>query len=140
MVKRMIVLFTLCALCFLPGCTRRHTLKDTDAYLRLVVRVDVTGQREGEVLEKTYIHQEKTEAILNYLRLIKQRGPASVDPEQFSGDSYTITLHFSDGHKQVYRQHANRFLSTDSQPWRNIESEHAEYLYPLLQAMPSDFA
>ena len=140
MIKRTILLLILCPLCFLSGCTRRHTLNDADSYLRLVVRVDVVGNTGSNILEKTYTHQEKIEAILNYLRLIKQRGPADSDPEQFLGESYTITLHLSDGSKQVYRQHANRFLSKDSRPWRNIDPEHAGFLYPLLQAMPSDYA
>lgn len=138
--KRTVFALFLCAAVFLTGCVRRHTLKDTDSYLRLVVRVDVAGQKEDERLDLTYTHQEKMEAILNYLRLIRQQGPASGDPEQFSGEFYTITLHFSDGHKQIYRQHANRFLSTDAKPWRNIDPEHAEFLYPLLKAMPSDYA
>lgn len=140
MIKRTILLLILCPLCFLSGCTRRHTLNDADSYLRLVVRVDVVGNTGSSILEKTYTHQEKMEAILNYLRLIKQRGPADSDPEQFAGESYTITLHLSDGSKQIYRQHANRFLSKDAQPWRNIDPEHAGFLYPLLQAMPSDYA
>ena len=140
MIKRIILPLVLCALFFLPGCTRRHTLNDADSYLRIVVRVDVVDNTGNNMPQKTYTHQEKMEAILNYLRLIKQRGPADSDPEQFVGESYTITLHLSDGSKQVYRQHANRFLSKDSQPWRNIDPEHAGYLYPLLLAMPSDYA
>ena len=140
MKKQISFILLLCAAVLMTGCVRRHTLKDPHSYLRLVVRVDVTGQKEDERLDLTYTHQEKMEAILNYLRLIRQKGPAAGDPEQYSGESYTITLHFSDGHKQIYRQHANRFLSTDARPWRNIDPEHAEFLYPLLKAMPSDYA
>lgn len=140
MLKRtFIFLIALSVLC-LPGCARRHTLKDPDSYLRVVVRIDVTGRRDTEQLVKTYTHQEKMEAILNYLRLLPQKGPASGDPEQVAGDSYCITVYFSDGRQQIYRQHANLFLSTDAKPWRNIDQEHAEYLYPLLKAMPSDYA
>ena len=140
MKKRILLIVLLCVAVLFTGCVRRHTLKDPEAYLRLVVRVDVDGQAANEQLDLTYTHQEKMEAILNYLRLIPQKGPAQGDPEQFAGDSYTITLHFSDGHKQIYRQHADRFLSTDAQPWRNIDSERAALLYPLLKAMPSDYA
>lgn len=124
----------------LSGCVRKHTLKDPESYLKLVVRVDVVGRLKNEHIYKTYVHQQKMEAILNYLRLLKPRGPADVDPELYVGDSYTITVHYSDGHKQIYRQHADRFLSTDANPWRNIDPEFALYLYPLLNAMPNDFA
>ncbi len=78
------------------------------------------------------------EAILLYLRLLHRGGDAQVDPQRVEGDYYEILLHYSDGGRRVYYQHADSYLSDNYKPWQKIDKEQAKNLFPLLQSMPSD--
>ena len=122
----------------LCGCGRNHTQSGTDAGIRVVTSIDISGITDQEVLQLRYTTPEKIDVILNYLRILRQRGQAFTDPEQLPGNSFWITLNLSDGQQQLYRQHADKFLSKNNAPWHYVRQEHAEYLLLILQAMPSD--
>ena len=85
-----------------------------------------------------YTDPDKIESILLYLRHLKRKGTAQVDPERVEGDHYEILLHYSNGERRVYYQHADQYLSQDYKPWERINPEQAKNLLPLLKSMPSD--
>ncbi len=122
----------------LTGCAGNRRPQGESTAPRVVTSIDITGTVGEQDLQIHYTSQEKMDVILNYLRILRQRGQAYTDPEKLPGDSYQITVHLSDGNRRVYRQHANRFLAKDDAPWYHVRQEHAEYLGLILQAMPSD--
>lgn len=133
--KRIWVLFLL--FLFIPGSMRRIT---TTPVPRLVMQIDVTCTRQEQTLQRYYTDQEKMSAILNYLRLAKDQGPAETDPERILGDAFKIVLHYSDGSRKVYYQRADRYLSREQQRWGKIDPEFGMLLYPVVEYMESDLA
>lgn len=125
-------------LLIVSGCSRIHTPDATDSGVRMAVRVDVSCVQDGVPFERSYTQPEKLEAMLLYLNLLKPRGRAEVNPEEFSGTASQITVHLSGGGKRVYRIRCDSFLSENAQPWQNVDPEHAADLYPLLLIMDSD--
>ena len=120
----------------LSGCGRHTSVESTVP--RLVTAVNVAGQREETALERHYTEPMKMESVLYYLRTLEDLGTPKTDPERIIGDSYKITVQFSDGGYRIYRQQANRFLSQNNHPWYQVDQRKAELLYPLLKSMPSD--
>ncbi len=106
--------------------------------LHMVTQVQVVCKRECGTIIRTYVQPHKVSAILNYLRLLDCGGTADRDPERLLGDSYDITLYYSDGEHRIYRQRADRFLSKNAQPWLKIDPQQGSQLHPLLQSMVSD--
>lgn len=127
----------LCGL-ILSGCSRNHTSRPTEPAIRYVTKVDVTCKKDQAALRWQYTDSEKMEAILLYLRTLRRSGTAQVDPQRVEGDHFEILLHYSDGSRRVYYQHADRYLSQDYKPWEQIDHKQAQDLYPLLESMPSD--
>lgn len=104
----------------------------------MVTQVRVVCRHKKNTMTRCYTQPHKMESVLNYLRLLKNRGDADTDPERLLGDRFEITLYYSDGRHRIYRQRANRYLSKDSHPWEKIDPDQAQLLYPMLQSMPSD--
>lgn len=115
-----------------PRLRRRPSLPHT------VTKIQVVCYRGGERLTRHYTQPNKIQPVLHYMRLLKREGAADTDPEQLIGDRFDITLYYSDGQNRIYRQRSNRYLSKNSQPWEKINTKQAQFLYPILQAMPSD--
>lgn len=118
----------------LTGCA----VQPQEPSVRVVTRVDVTCNRDGQLLQRQYTETEKMQPLLNYLRLLEPRGLATVDPELVRGNAYEITLHFSQGAPTVYYQHSERFLSKNRHPWQKVDSHLSGELYPILRDLPSD--
>ena len=132
-VKKLFSVFLFCCLA-LWGCAPQ---KDTSAtcYVRLIY---VQGTHEGQPITRQYMHPRKLDTILFYLRTLEDQALAKTDPERIVGDRYRITVVFSDGSKKIYYQQADRFLSRDARPWRQVDREKARLFYPLLKSLPPD--
>ena len=118
------------------GCSR--VVDDRESALRMVVQIDVSCSQDGESIHRSYTSENKMEAMLLYLRLLKSQGPAKTDPEQLIGPACEIVVRFSNGQRRIYRLRADRFLSTDSHPWQSVDQTHAQKLYKLVMLMNSD--
>lgn len=135
--KKFIVLLLICS--FLSsGCSRIHTPGEQEPAQRMVVQIDVSCSQDGESIHRSYTSENKMEAMLLYLRLLKSQGPAQVNPEELLGPVSKIVVQFSNGQQRIYRLRADRFLSTDSRPWQSVDQTHAQELYKLVMLMPSD--
>lgn len=128
----LILLFSLC------GCSRVHDPNNPETGLKMVVRIDVFCSQDGEAIHRNYTSEDKMEAMLLYLRLLKSKGPANTDPEELIGPACKIVVTFSNGQSRIYRLRADRFLSTDSGPWQSVDQTHAQELYKLVMLMSSD--
>lgn len=103
-----------------------------------VTHADVTWQTESHRHHRHYRSPEKIQKLMLYLRTLRPKGNADVDPETLGGNTCKIVLYYQNGQRQIYYQQADRYLSVDSRPWERIPQIQAEKLYPLLEEMPSD--
>ena len=131
------IFLLLLSLFLLSGCSRVN-IDHQDSGLRMVVQIDVSCSQDGESIHRSYTSENKMEAMLLYLRLLKSQGPAHTNPEELLGPACKIVVQFSNGQKRIYRLRADRFLSTDSQPWQSVDQAHAQELYKLVMLMSSD--
>jgi len=137
MKRKIFVLYVVLLVVIVSGCSREYS-KNVPQPMKVVTEVDVTRHKGEEVLRWQYTSQDKMEAILLYLRLLPRGETAQVDPDQVAGDNYEIALHYSNGDRRMYYQHADRYLSVDYKPWEKIEPQDARKLQRLLALMPSD--
>ena len=138
--RRFVSIFVVCVLfsALFAGCGRKKTASQKPGMGKVVAQIDVTCKKDESALFWQYTDQEKMEAILLYLRLLHRGGGAQIDPNRVKGDHYEIVLHYSDGRKRVYYQHADRYLSDNYAPWEKIDPEQGKDLMLLLRSMPSD--
>lgn len=127
--------FSILFLCviFLWGCQPKKPQSP-----RLVTMIRVSGVHQDIPLDVIYTQPQKMETLLYYLRSLEELGQAETDPERIMGDRFQITVSYSDGTRQIYRQRADRFLSRNDRPWKNVDPQKASLLYPLLMSMPAD--
>lgn len=105
---------------------------------RLVTRIHISGVHQDAPVEVNYTQPQKMETVLYYLRSLEDLGKADTDPERIIGDRFKITVFYSDGSCQIYRQQADRFLSRNDRPWQLVDPRKAALLYPLLTSIPPD--
>ena len=103
-----------------------------------VDHADVTWQTNGRRYHRHYTAPEKIQKLMYYLRALRPKGKADLDPEILAGTSCKIVLYYQNGYRQIYYLQADRYLSIDAHPWERVRPEQAEKLYPLLDEMPSD--
>lgn len=134
MKKKIIVLFFLCiSVSCLWSCKAGNTPQP-----RVVTQVDIDWSREGVPISRHYTDTEKMEAILLYLRLVRQEGPPKTNPDELDGETYRIAVSLSDGQQHIYQQKKHRYFRRDSQPWQTISAEQAARLYALMRQYQSD--
>jgi len=112
----------------LCGCARNR-LPD-GPLCRVVTHIHVAYTIDGHTETKTYTEPKQMESILNYLRLLKKGNKADIDPDSFRSDSFDITLFYSDGQQNTFRQLHDQLLQADGGPWLKIETEKMELLFP----------
>ena len=132
-VKRTGFLLVIFFLFALGGCK-----KENAAPRNIVVKAQVSYDRQGQLLQRTYEHPDKLRNLLMCLRLQEFRGRPETDPEKLVGDSCKIRLTYCDGTQTVIVERANRFRCRNFGFWEEIEEEDS--LYPLLLAMPGDIS
>ena len=132
-------LFAFLVLCtgMLLGC-RQAQPEQTVPNTRVVTQIRVSYNYGKTQLERRYTTNPKMEAMLLYLRLLKEKGRAQIDPERLDGARYTITVDYSDGKQNIYYQRGDGYLSRNSHPWQRIDPKQGRWLRPLLENTPSD--
>ena len=134
--RKIFPLFLLCCcLVFLPGCKGASS---PNALCRVVTQVDITGREKDVSIHRRYTDTQKMQWVLIYLRTLKPGIKPQFPPEDALGETYEISLKFSDGSEKIYRQADHRFLSQDFHPWQSIAPGRAAGLYALMRAFPSD--
>ena len=103
-----------------------------------VSSADVTWKTGSIQHHRHYKSPEKIQKLLHYIRTLRPKGKADIDPEILGGNACKIILYYQNGQRQIYYQRSDRYLSVDAHPWERIKPEQAEKLYPLLEEMPSD--
>lgn len=137
MKRKIFVLYFVLLVAIVSGCSKDYS-SNSPQPMKVVTEVNVTRHKGKEVLRWQYTSQDKMEAVLLYLRLLPRGETAQVDPHRVEEDNYEIALRYSNGEQRMYYQHADRYLSTDYQPWERIDPKDGRQLQRLLMLMPSD--
>lgn len=127
------VLILLTALAF-SGCQLVQNEPD-GPLTRVVTQATIT--QDG--VTRSYSSSDSVEAILTYLRHLNPRGT----PEDMTSDPvsvYDITLTYSDGYIQSFRQLDNRFFLDHDGQWKNIDESKALDLSKLFHLLEPDEA
>ncbi len=96
---------------------------------RVVTQIEVTVVQNGQTFAAAYTDDQHLEAILTYLRMTQPTGIMHFEPDSFRSDSYTFTVHFSDGSQNIYRQIYHDFLQKNTGRWQRIDPK-AGLLFP----------
>ena len=128
------IVFILCFLALLSGCTR----KKQEIPHSVVSRAEVVCTHAGESYTLTYRHPKKLEAILNYLRCLRYKGRPEIQPERLAGDRYDICLSMSDGSTRIHCLQDYAYLRRHGEKWEEIDPIQGRSLMVLLKLMPQD--
>ena len=98
---------------------------------RVVTQIEVTVFQNDQTTSQIYTESGQMEAILTYLRMTQPTTVVQIEPDTFRSDSYTFTVHFSDGSQNIYHQIYHDFLQKNAGRWRRIDPK-ADLLFPPL--------
>lgn len=99
---------------------------------------EITIRRESDRVTHHYSDQVSMGKILSYIRRLNPYGKAPQNFHQLSGESYQITIHFSDGNQRVYEQKDHRFFYDADCRWKQIDPEAAAELSVLFDTLRTD--
>lgn len=112
MKKRLIFALFVFSVLSLSACCAQPAPEDKPL-VRVVTRISISA----DGVTRSYSSTESLEAILAYLRQLSPMTNADQSPSQ--GSMYRISLVYSDGSRQDFRQRDRYFLDTDGK-WKNI--------------------
>lgn len=133
MKRKLICFFMFFAACCLWGCRAQQRV-----LCRFVTRVDITCDHDGTPIIRSYTDEDKMEAVLLYLRLLRTGKPPAADPDLIPADIYEITVTLSDGQQRLYAQKDHRYFRKGNDAWMSIPPEQASGLYALMRHYESD--
>lgn len=105
---------------------------------RVITQMSIRFQNGPLQATRHFTSDEKMQPILNYLRQADAYGAPRTDPLCAPGSDFWITLSYSDGTEEHYRQRADRFLMGADGCWRRIDPKKAMQLSALLGKLHSD--
>ena len=119
----------------LSGCHREKPVNVQD---RVVTRIDILCEEDGQVLQKSYTSPEKMRLVLLYIRSVSSPFTDLPEPPDTSGRMIRITTTSANNITKVYRQQGERFFQEGDGGWQRIAPEKGGILWELIQAMPTD--
>jgi len=133
--KRLIrsFLFILVIAVLLTGCQNR-----SKPLCRFVTQIDITCSHDGTVLQRRYTDNNKMQAVLLYLRLLRTDIPYFDLPDTKPPTEFQIIVSLSDGAQRVYAQKDYRLFKSGQSGWLGIQPEQAMELYRLVYFFESD--
>ena len=131
--KKLFVFLALFAV-ILCGCKQ----KNAAAQPRVVTAVDIYCRHKDKEFSRHYRENEKLEAVLLYLRLLKPERAFVAQAQPSSDDLYEIHVHLSDGQTRLYKQRDHRYFWRSNTGWQTIPAQQAAGLYALLRHYQSD--
>lgn len=117
----------------LTGCQSR-----SKPLCRFVTQIDITCTQDGTVLQRRYTDNDKMQAVLLYLRLLRTDIPYFDLPDTTPPTEFQIIVSLSDGAQRVYSQKDYRLFKNDQSGWMGILPEQAMELYRLVYFFESD--
>jgi len=133
-VKQKKLAFILCFLLLLSGCGR----KKPEISHNVVSRAEVVCTQGEQTYQLTYRHPKKLEAILNFLRTLRDQGRPEISPEQLGGDRFDIRLTMPDGTVRTHRLQDYAYFCRSGGEWEKIDPIQGRSFMVLLKLMPED--
>lgn len=132
--KRFLLYFILFCLtiCIFSGCDAHPPL------CRIATKIEVSCRHKDFQFQRIYTQNEKMQAVLSYIRLLKPRGKPEISPEHFDKEVFQIAVFLSDGTTHIYQQSGHQYFKAYNQPWKTISPEVAVRLYRVLAQHESD--
>lgn len=130
--KILAVLLAVSLLGTCSGCLRKKT------GVRVVERISVQWEENGQRICKEHEDPEKMQLILNKIRTLGQRFSSQTDPETLDVPTVTVTLHYSDGSGRQYRIKPDRYVRIGQAPWQQANPKQVTSLRLLLLSLPED--
>ena len=137
MKKRQFFAILIVGMSLLSGC-RQSQPAETMPNSRIVKKVSASYSMGKLELQRSYIQDEKIRTVLMYLRLLKPKDGAAVDPERLEDSSGEIAVEYADGRRNVYYLRGDSFLSFNGHKWQSIDPNQGKWLRPLLESIPGD--
>ncbi len=128
----------LCIVFLLSGCLTGCQRNRTPSLCRIATRVEVSCRHKDLQFQRNYTKNEKMQAVLTYIRLLKPRGNPDPSEEYIDAEHFQITVFLSDGTTHIYQQAGHRYFKSHNQPWKAISPEIATGLYVILAQYKSD--
>lgn len=110
----------------------------SESRFRYVLRADVTLFQGQQQQTRVYLKPKKINSVLNYLRRTSPRGKVAQAQAVSDSHHYCIRLYYCDGDTQDYYLQDYQYFCKDPTLWQKVSRSHAQYLYPLIQLLPSD--
>ena len=130
-----LVLLSLCA------CSPDRSPRRDSALGRMVQRIDVAIHPDDPDYARTYVTQEKMNALLNLLRYMETADFPEVEPDPEGGQTlYTATVTFTDGAQSVYQLLGHTYLKLGDNPWCIVSTERSMKFSRFILEHPSDAA
>ena len=133
--KKRCVLFLLSTLILCSGCYPRTLPPNTSPIVRQIV---ATAEGHDSFLRRFYCTDEKMQAVLLCLRLMKPQFSPETDPDLLNVPMICLTMTHSDGSKQLYRLKDVHYLQKNTDPWEKVDASAAADLWRLLWVMERD--
>lgn len=105
---------------------------------RYVTEVEISCDYNGLPIHRRYTENQKMEAVLLYLRLLRPGKPPPQSPDTIDAAVFEIKVSLSDGQHRTYRQKDHRYFREAESGWQSIEPEKASWLYTVLRHYQSD--
>lgn len=128
--KIIILLLLFFCLC---GCSKQQR-----PACNVVTQIDITCTYGNQQLQRCYTDSEKMQAVLLYMRLLRNDKTADTAAQPLAATDFQITVSMSDGTKRFYHQKDYRFFQKNDGGWQRIPPEQAMELYRLIHFYDSD--
>ncbi len=136
--KRMIAILLLAgAVLLCSGCHAEARKENLEPHCMITQVTVVCNDEDGRSVRR-FSSQESMEVFLNYLRLLRDRRSAQLDPELLRDREFCIILTYPNGNRKIYRQKGLQYLQTDGGAWQQIDPEYAVQLRWLYLRTPSE--
>ena len=101
----------------------------------LVTQIEIT---RSDGFTRHYTAQEKIDAVLDYLRLLRPLGPIPPTREALKENAYEIVVYLQDGSYRIHRQQSDCFAAKNGGYWGAINPDLGQCLPLLMAQFPSD--
>ena len=89
-------------------------------------------------ISRIYTSEEKINIIYDYLNNLSLKDEFPENPDEYEGNTYTITLTYNNYKKDVYYHFGNIFLKKNDENWERMTYDEAIKLDTIIQSNPSD--
>ena len=125
----------LCLMVVLSGC---GVVQATLPPSPVVTQIVAEGEYEQTQIYRIYTSDEKMRQILLFIRALRPKHNANMDPQLLDTPIVTISVTHRDGAVKQYHLRGRRFFRENEEQWKKVDSEALENLYQAIWNLPSD--